>query len=561
MKRVFRATTTGLLGLLLLLASQAVAAEKATFLVLPFAVQGSPSYAYLERSIPQMLTSRLYWKGRVEPVMPDLPASMKPAASQDAAEKLRAQYKADYVVWGNVTMVGDDASVDVRVRDKAGKVWPQSRQTKTPALMTAISAISDGINQEVFGRSPTPASVKQPAQSSGRINQMNPDIMVNQTSSKEVYLNPQFRYAGPSSGDDSRLRSQALDFNSIGMEVVDADGDGKNEIFLLDETTVRAYTFANGQLNPAGEFKFPMTSKCLSIRSMPHAAGRAWIIVNAVDSGGMPQASVLTYSGGRFTEEMKNIKYYLNVAKLPPTYQPILIGQEAQPPRLFKAGISEMVKQGSTLVPSRRIAMPSDANVFNFTYLPAGRGEKDSEKLVVLSTDERLRTYTTKGARLSESSDKFSGSAVGLEIDPTMPGLGKETVTIASVFYIPMRMLAVDLEHDGNYELIVNKPISTASEIFDRYRFFPQSEIHCLFWDGIGLNLQWKTRRIKGSMVDYTIADANNDGVPDLVTCLNTHPGALGVKARKTIIMLYPLDMSQTNPGTGVDKSDIYDVR
>ena len=122
-----------------------------------------------------------------------------------------------------------------------------------------------------------------------------------------------------------------------------------------------------------------------------------------------------------------------------------------------------------------------------------------------------------------------------------------------------MRMLAIDLERDGNYELLVNKPISTASEIFDRYRFFPQSEIHSLFWDGLGLNLQWKTRRIKGSMVDYTIGDANNDGIPDLVVCLNTHPGALGVKARKTVVMLYPLDVSRTDPATAVDRSDIHD--
>ncbi len=560
MKRVFRATT-GLLGLLfLLLASQAVAAERATFLVLPFAVQGGSSYAYLERSIPQMLTSRLYWKGRVEPVLHDLPAGMKPVATQDAAEKLRAQYKADYVIWGTVNLVGEDASVDVRVRDKAGKIWPQSRETKAPMLMTAISGVSDSINRDVFGRAPTPVSAKSPAQSGGPINQMNPDIMVNQTSSREVYLNPQFRYAGPSAADDSRLRSQALPFSSIGMEVVDADGDGRNEIFLLDDTIVRAFTFSNGQLTPAGEFKFAQTGQCLSIRSFPHGSGKAWIIVNAVDSGGVPSASVLTYSGGTFTEEMRNLKWYLNVVKLPPTYQPVLIGQEAQPPRLFKAGISEMVKQGNTLVPSKRIALPSDANVFNFTYMPAGRGEKDGEKLIVLSTDERLRTYTSKGARLSESSDKFSGSAVGLEIDPSMPGLGKETVTMASIFYVPMRMLAIDLERDGNYELIVNKPISTASEIFDRYRFFPQSEIHSLFWDGLGLNLQWKTRRIKGSMVDYTIADANNDGIPDLVACLNTHPGAIGVKARKTVIMLYPLDVSKTDPATAVDRSDIHDV-
>ena len=560
MMRVFRAVT-GLLGLLLLLtASQAAfaaAPQRATFLVLPFAVQGSQSYAYLERSIPQMLNSRLYWKGRVEPVLHDLPASIKPVATQEAAEKLRAQYKADYVIWGNVTIVGDDASIDVRVKDKAGKIWPQARNTKASMLMGAISGVSDGINKDVFNRAATPASASQGGQ--GPINQMNPDIMVNQTSSRDVYLNPQFRYAGPTNVDDSRLRSQALPFSSIGMEVVDADGDGRSEIFLLDDHVVRAYTFSNGKMEPRGEFKFPMSSQCLTIRSMARPTGRAWIIVNTVDSGGGPMASVLTYGNGAFTEEMRNIKYYLNVVKLPPLYQPVLLGQEAQPPRLFKPGVSEMIKQGNTLVPSKRVALPSDANVLNFTYIPAGRGEKDGEKLIVLSNEERLRVYTAKGARLSESSDKFSGSAVGLEIDPTMPGLGRESVTMANVFYMPMRMIAIDLERDGSYELIVNKPISTASEIFDRYRFFPQAEIHSLFWDGLGLNLQWKTRRIKGSMVDYAIADANNDGILDLVVCLNTHPGALGVKARKTVVMIYPLDVSRTDPNTPVDKSDVYD--
>jgi hypothetical protein len=559
MKRLLRIALTGVFGFFLLSAAGAAAAEKSTFVVLPFAVQGSQSHAYLERSIPQMLTSRLYWKGKVEPALHDLPAGAKPAADQGAAEKFRAQHKADYVIWGSVTVNGEDASLDLRVGDKKGKVWPQSRQAKASALISVLGEVSESIGREVFGRSAAPASGRQSAQGGG-VNQMNPEIMVNQTSAKEVYLNPQFRYAGPSAGDDSRLRSQALPFNSIGMEVVDADGDGKNEVFFLDETTLRAYSFANGQLSPLGEFRFPRTSQCLSIRSFPHAGGKTWLIVNAVDSQGFPQASVLTYSGGRFTQEMKNVNLFLNVVKLPPTYMPVIIGQESQPPRLFREGVSEMVKHGDTLERGKRIALPPDANVFNFAWLPAGKGEKDGEKLIVLSPDERLRVYTGKGARLSESSEKFSGAAVGLTIDPSMPGLGRETVTIGSVFYIPMRMLAVDLERDGNYELIANKPISTASEIFDRYRFYPQSEIHSLFWDGTGLNLQWKTRRIKGSTVDYTIADVNNDGVPDLVVCLNTHPGALGVAARKTMIMVYPLDLSKTDPATAVDRTGIYDT-
>ena len=60
-------------------------------------------------------------------------------------------------------------------------------------------------------------------------------------------------------------------------------------------------------------------------------------------------------------------------------------------------------------------------------------------------------------------------------------------------------------------------------------------------------------------MVDYAVADGNNDGITDLVTCINTHPGALGVQGRKTIVVLYPLDLSKTDSSTPSDKDDLYD--
>lgn len=560
MKRVFRVTAS-LIGLMLLLAGQAFAAQKATYIVLPFSVQGPEGFAYLEKSIPQMITSRIYWKDRVEPAR-ELPPGLRPVKTEKEAEALRAQYKADYVIWGDVTIVGDDCSLDVRVKDKAGKVWPQAREAKSPQLISAIGAISDAINRDVFNRATSAAgrSSGGPA-ASGRVNQMNPEIMVNETSPREVYLNPQFRYSGTSQEDDSRLRSQALNFPAIGMEVVDADGDGKNEVFLLDDHKVRAFRFDNNnQLQPLGEHAFSLNSQCLNIRSLKRPSGLAWIIITVIDQGGLPQSSILTFNGSSFKEEMRNLKYYLNVVKMPPDFMPTLIGQEAAPPRLFKPGtLTELIPQGGTLVPGGRLNLPSDANVFNFTWLPSSRGERDGQKLVVLGNNERLRIYNSKLSRLAETSESYSGSATGMEIDPSMPGLGRDDVTLASVFYIPMRMVAYDLERDGNWELLVNKPISTASKIFDRYRYFPQSEIHSLFWDGLGMNLQWKTRRIKGSMVDYTVADANNDGIPDLVACVNTHPGAIGVKTRKAMILLYPLDVSLTAPGTAPDKSDYYD--
>ena len=562
MKRVFR-TGIGLFVLMLLLAGQAFAAQKATYIVLPFSVQGPEGFAYLEKSIPQMITSRIYWKDRVEPAR-ELPANVRPVNSESEAEKLRAQYKADYVIWGSVTIIGDDASLDVRVRDKAGKVWPQTREAKTPQLISAIGAVSDAINRDVFNRA-TSASNRSAgsggAAGAGRINQMNPDIVINESSSREVYLNPQFRYAGSSQEDESRLRSQTLNFTAIGMEVVDADGDGKNEIFLLDDRTIRAYRFErNNQLKQIGEHRFGSNSQCLNIRSIPRPSGGAWLVVTVIDQGGVPQSSVLSFNGTSFKVEMRNIKHYLNVVRMPPDYLPIIIGQEAAPPRLFRPNsLTEMIPQGGTLVPGGRLSLPPEANVFNFTWLPASRGERDGQKLIVLTDAERLRVYNSKLSRLAETSESYSGASTGMEIDPSMPGLGRDDVTMASMFYIPMRMVPYDLERDGNWKLIVNRPISTAAQIFDRYRFFPQSEIHSLYWDGLGLSLQWKTRRIKGSMVDYTIADANNSGIPSLVVCVNTHPGAIGASSRRAMVLLYPLDISLTAPGTTPDMSDFDD--
>lgn len=538
------------LGLLLIWASQAMAAERASYVVVPFAVSGPESFSYLERSIPQMLTSRLYWKGRVEPAG-EVAASQKAVSSEADADRLRASMKADYVVFGTVTVMGDSYSLDVRMKSKEGKVWPYSQEGKTSQLIAAISTVSDTINRQVFGRKV--ASGMQPE----RVSQMHPDIVVNLDKPKDVYLNPQFRYAGPSSGDDSRMRSQALNYNSVGMEIVDADKDGRNEVFILGESKLYAYRFEGMRLQPIGEVDLPKTNKVLSLRSL-ELSDRAWLIVNMVDRDVMPQASIFSFSDGKFTEEYTRQRYFLNVVKLSPHYRPTLIGQKTARPRLFASGVYEMQPgAGGTLIEGHRLSLPDGANVFNFAHMP-GEATGEGDKIVMLTSKERLRTFTIAGGRLAESDEKYSGAAVGIETNPAMAGLALDDGTMGDTYYIPMRMVPMDIERDGKYEILVNRPISTASSIFDRYRFFPQSEIHSLFWDGIGLNLQWKTRRIKGSTVDYTLADANNDGITDLAVCINTHPGAIGAYARKTIVLLYPLDTTLTDevaPYTG----DVYE--
>jgi hypothetical protein len=211
-------------------------------------------------------------------------------------------------------------------------------------------------------------------------------------------------------------------------------------------------------------------------------------------------------------------------------------------------GVEELAYINGEVVSTRRVAVPKKANLYNFAWVP---DEEDGDKVVVLLPDsEKVAVFNSKFNRIVSSPVAYSGSTVSIENDDTMPGLGKDKLLIPSKYYIPMPFVVEDLDHNGKYEVLVNKPISVAAQFFDRYRFFPQGEIHSLQWDGVGLGLQWKTRRIKGGVMAYQIADLDNDGIMDLVVGINTHPGATGFEARKTMVLGYPLDLAKADANT-----------
>ncbi len=120
------------------------------------------------------------------------------------------------------------------------------------------------------------------------------------------------------------------------------------------------------------------------------------------------------------------------------------------------------------------------------------------------------------------------------------PGMGDAKI---NTYNIPFRMIAASLSKKGKYELLVNKDLSLAAQFFERFTYYSQGEIHALAWDGVGMNLAWKTRRIKGQVSDVNLADINNDGKKQLVVLLNTFPGGMGFTNRKTVVLAYDLNM------------------
>ncbi len=535
------------LCILLFSAAQAPAADVKTYAVLPFAVNGPAGFSYLEKAIPSMLASRLFRQGQFRPVAED--AAMRagtPDSPAAAAATLKA-LDADHLVWGTVSIVGDTASVDARALSRDGKEWRRSTSGRITDLIQDLQGTADAINGEVFGLAVAGASAGGP-RSAAR--PLNPDLVQNESVQRDVYLNPQIRYQG---GDGSRLRTQHLPFAAVSMAVADVTGDGKNDVVLLSDDKVYVYAWGKQRLEPLGEYALPRSHTALQVRTIDLNKDRTHEIVVATydASHTEPYSYVLSFKGKTFKPMAERVRAYLSVARLRPDFMPVLVGQKGDSQRIFsREGVREMLPQGDTFVFGRKVELAEGANVFNFVWLP-GDGAQEADKLVVLNAEEHLKVYGPKGNDSIYTSDEtFSGTSAGIAEQTGMPGLGKGGDVIPRIYYVPMRMIAADLDDNRTWELLVNKPISVAAQFFDRYRSFPEGEIQSLFWDGVGLSLLWKTRRIKGTVADFDLADVNNDGVPDLTVALNTHRGALGLKNRKTVVVAYPLDLGLTDPNT-----------
>ncbi len=511
-------------------------AQAASYIVTPFQINGPSGFAYLEKAIPPMLSSRLLWQGSFEPA-PGQDSVLKgkaPTSENEAKNILNAQ-KADFVVWGSVSVVGEEASMDVRVLGKDGKTWSQSAQSPVSNLVSGLQSVADSINSQVFGRAVT----RSPQSASGGVRPLNQDFVVNE-SQGDVYLNPEMRYQ---STETDKLRSQAVSYESWGMEVVDLDGDGKQEIVLMGEKALRAYRWNDTRLEEIGSVTFNNTMNPLIVRSFERN-GKAFIAVSMYDKTSKePRGYIYTFGNGTFTQYGSALPYFINVIKLPPNFKPTLVGQRGERTRTYIGSVFELVEQGGRFVKGPDIGgLPKEANAMNFAWIPAD-ATQNMNLLAVVGAQENILTFNSSGSRLAKTDETYCGSFVSLITNLAMEGLlndspGQEA---ARSEYIPIRMLAAKLGNAKQYDLLAVRPISTAGSIFANYRTYPQGEIHALFWDGIGLDIEWKTRRIKGSIIDFNIADPNNDGVQDLVVNVNTYPGTFGVGQVRSVLFLYPL--------------------
>jgi len=440
------------------------------------------------------------------------------------------------------------------VYDRAGKAWNKSVRVPLEGLLPALERLSNDVRTEVFKRpgeaakaaERTEAAKAAAPKTSGprNANFLSGDGGDEEMNSSGPVMNPQFRYEG-GANTPGRWQSQSLRYASANMVVGDFVGDKKNRVLVASSNTVYAYEYFQNTLKPLGELMLGMRIKVLRVSLIDlDRDGKSEVLVSGVDDpegNSDPRTFVLSFNNGKFENFMPVQKIFLSVVRIPPTFQPTLLGQAKGSHSPFdELGVNEMIYQNGTIQPVRKLRLPSKANLFNFAYLP----DANSFKIVLLNEYNYMKVFTSDLDPQFSQEDGYNSSNNFVYVDESLQGMnqGKPDLSTAELYYVPIRMLPVSFETSGKYELLANKDISVAAQVFKKFRRYSQGEVHSLFWDGVGMSLAWKTRRIKGTVVDFAVEDLKNEGKKQLVVCINTYSGAIGASNEKTIVVTYDLN-------------------
>lgn len=546
-----RRFTFALLALLttIFLAAPALAQNVRNFAVLPFAYNGPDKFKYFPKAFQASLNNDLEWQGHVEPTPQDLSDTAAPHGKGDAVNLIKS-LGVDYLITGSVSIIGKDATLEMQAVGLDGTAWQQKGQMEIDQITPWLDAQSRAIMGDIFHR--PGYSTSEAAKSDETIQRTAAPTnsgFITATGQQDPArnLNPQFRYEGGTE-NIGRWRSQTMRFSSYSMLVVDGDGDGKNEVFVLQKTAISAYRFKEGRLEHLTTFK--MGANLMNMRieeadldrdGIPELVIGAYQFrktdgVKAPD--GTPRSCILSFKGGKFKYLLERYPRFLGVLRMPPSYMPILVAQKKGRRHLFDKHIVEAYLKNGEITLGQKIQAPEFGNVYNVAYLPQEMGYN----YVVINNKHKLVTYTQTLERLYESDASYNSSGVAINYADIMLGMGPgKTQEQRIVYNVPFRMIAAKLTSKTKTELLVNKDLSAMAQVFQGYKYFTQGEVHSLVWDGVGLNLAWKTRRIKGQVSDIALEDLNNDGKKQLCVLINTFAG-IGYGNRKTVVLAYDLE-------------------
>ena len=560
----------GILFLILLIGTAVPlwAKDKSTVAVLPFAVHSAENIDYVRQGIGDMLASRISANERIEVIGRDgVLAALKEIGKGELSladvYALGQKLKADYVVWGSITKIGNSLSIDAKLVDVVASKSAVGVFAQTQSMDEVIPKITDfaeridvhitgGVPPAVLS-SPTAKEIivsRRPAPATPQAAREAEIISGMKGSRKGTFtstINPDFINAEQPLNRETFWKSKQFPNEFRGIDIGDVNGDGMNETVLIDPHNVMIYQ-----------------RKGTDFRMIQHIPGKPYdnyigVDVADINQNGVKEIIVSCYAGQQvksFVIEFRDGKFVTIAADLPwflrvvdqGSGKPLLIGQRRGLEKTFDTPIHEIVWQGGAYREGQKMRIPQGLSVYGMTLDRLGAG--GSERIIALNdwdylcvfeqTDKPLSKVTILGGSdefIWKSEEVFGGSNTNIE--PITKATDQSAEDVGQLSYINLRVLTYDTNQDGKREIIVVKNHSSAARLFQHVKLFSSAEVYNLEWDGMGMVQNWRTKKINGYVADFQFKDIDNDGENEIVLALVLSVG--GTVRDRSVIVAYDL--------------------
>jgi len=411
----------------------ASAADPKRIALLPFKINSAQDLSFLKDGIFDMLTSRLTKAGQVEVFSREQVerAIQTEAASgkinEAVAHKIGTRLNADFVLFGSLTVLGENVSIDAKMVDVSGSkptmaFFDQSRDLG--AVIGKINLIAADINDKMFGRTQVAAAAKAPAAVTAA-----PAAKPQPAKKSRVHDHPEkvlqedgFISEGQS-GDAANMgilrgatqesqprfwRSASFRHLINGIALGDVDGDGKVETVTITPHELFIYRSEGGAFRKIAEIKEGTNNNLIGVDAADiNENGYAEIFVTSLNANKeVVNSYVVEYDGKQFKKLIDGSRYYYRVADTPSRGK-ILLAQRPSIGKPSAGAIYELRWQNSEYVPTDPISAPRNTNLIGLTV--GDVLNNGQETAVAYKEGDRFQVIGPSGDTLWENSERIGG--------------------------------------------------------------------------------------------------------------------------------------------------------
>lgn len=519
---------------MLLSVSPAAADKIVSVTILPFDGSEAGEYAKLSDTLTSILTTRIVSGGTIKLVEhPFNSSQLNQLRGLDGAE-LHAKLpkmNADFLLKAALYAVQSGLQLHLSVIPLDGKSEPSNFSAFAGAENQIIPAVEDLAQSASACLRGEPAATETLA---GLTEET--ATTVGKTSFDSEHPDRLYRRLAAQGGGSAALtesgvlqamqRGQSMRLAANAMAVGDLDGDGKRELVLATNGSLRLFSLddtMNGKALATHIFPHDVRVNMISLADLDGQAGLE-IYVSA-SQGTRPYGAIFTYHSGKLVVKMKGIPWYIRPVAKPGESLELLgqAGNDRPETGYLSQGVHRLrlSPDFSALTDAGQVALPPDVGVFDFAWLDVdGDG-----KLEVAAIDShcKLKIFDPQGALLWVSKDEYGGSKnfIGPSLAEDKNGDGATRL----LRYIPGRILVIDGD-DGKNEIIVSANKSEVTNTWLRNnREYNGGSLNHLVWDGSGMRESWKTKRLSGSISDYGIPQPQGNKANDLQLVAAQRPG------------------------------------